>query len=185
MPHLVTLTHTPAGVQTFPKNLGANPDSGGQKCQMKKVPYQGSRILVWPVNLTVIWYILLGACALLRTVCEGGGGELRWWWWKYLAPPQKIQTPGIFYAPLHYGKVATFATKQPIYLVTHNTRETCFKMLKHSLLMMTYGPSGAQIPGTTSPWPPNFFTVAPNMCGSWECTCFMAPLWRLEVWYGS
>jgi hypothetical protein len=55
----------------FPLILEQRPNSRRQEGDTKQVPYWGRAILYWPVDVTVIWRFLLGACELIHIfVCK-------------------------------------------------------------------------------------------------------------------
>jgi hypothetical protein len=55
----------------FSKMFDSPPNSRRQKADMKQFPYRGPTILGRPVNHTVTWRFVLGACELIHMfVCK-------------------------------------------------------------------------------------------------------------------
>ena len=50
----------------YPEIWKAPPNSRCQEDDIKQVLYWGVTVLEWPVNLTLVWWFLLGACELIH-----------------------------------------------------------------------------------------------------------------------
>jgi hypothetical protein len=60
-----------AGVHKFSENLGIASKFLARNIDRNQVPHWGPTSLQWPVNLTVMWGFLLGACAeILHHTCH-------------------------------------------------------------------------------------------------------------------
>jgi hypothetical protein len=54
------------GFRNYPMIQEPPPNSRLQKGDVKQVSHQAPKVLKWPMNHTVLWCILLGACELLH-----------------------------------------------------------------------------------------------------------------------
>jgi hypothetical protein len=71
---------------SFPKSRSHLRSIGSRRVTLIQVLYWGLTVLQWPLNLTVIWRLLLGACVpIYILVCKGKSQQ--YLCWQYFAPP--------------------------------------------------------------------------------------------------